>query len=69
MPFCCAEFEKRVQAAQPDGFRIHISLWKLPYVIKVVLLQCEIAGQKQTVTINFCPWCGLSLAAKQDRES
>ncbi|HYL38550.1 MAG TPA: hypothetical protein VEV17_21720 [Bryobacteraceae bacterium] len=66
MAACCSEFEKHVQNAQQDGFWIHRSLWMLPYKITTVLLCCQLAGQKQAVKINFCPWCGSSLEAKQE---
>ena len=69
MAACCSDFEKRVQNSQQDGFWIYRSLWMLPYKVQMFLLCCQIGDQKQSVRINYCPWCGASLEAKQDEPS
>ena len=67
MQYCCAEFEKYVKNAEQDGFSIHQSLWMVPYTVKMVLLRAKIAGETQSVKIDYCPWCGASLTAKKEQ--
>jgi hypothetical protein len=55
---CCAEFEKRCQKIDQDGFWIARGFWLLPYEVRSIWLCYQAAGEQvAAVFINFCPWC------------
>lgn len=59
---CCDTFEAHTKESRPDGFRVYVSLWMVPYVVRLVKLVCQIDGQPaRSVSIHFCPWCGRDL--------
>jgi hypothetical protein len=68
---CCDDFKAHLRGGSAqDGFWVWVSLWKLPYTVKMVRLFCEVPGeQKRSLPIRFCPWCGRDLEVTEPAPS